>query len=113
MPRRVLKPFPWSSNGIDTEFLSVGDVREFGSATSGLEAEELISSEEAKSFEQSPQNKAISGTPENKGVHIPEDFDGLSTRALKLLARQISSEPINRRDEALNAVATEVERRKA
>lgn len=45
----VLKPFPYSKNGIDTEQLAPGDEREFGPLTDGLVAEGFVDNEPQKS----------------------------------------------------------------
>lgn len=39
----VLLPFPFAGNGFTVEYLNVGDERDFGSATEGLESAGLIS----------------------------------------------------------------------
>lgn len=38
----VLKPFPWSPDGIRIENLTAGDSRDFGAATQGLIDEKFI-----------------------------------------------------------------------
>ncbi|TIL91456.1 MAG: hypothetical protein E5Y73_17415 [Mesorhizobium sp.] len=43
MLHRVLKPFPFAGNGYTLEHVTVGDEREFGTATDGLVAEGYIS----------------------------------------------------------------------
>lgn len=45
MQHKVLKQFPWSSNGYDVEILKPGDERNFGVAEAGLVAEGFISSD--------------------------------------------------------------------
>lgn len=42
---KVLKPFRYSVNGVDTEHLVPGDERDFGRFTAGLESEGFIAKE--------------------------------------------------------------------
>lgn len=42
MPHRVVKPFPFSEDGFTLVDLNVGDERDFGDMTGGLEAEGWI-----------------------------------------------------------------------
>lgn len=73
LQHKVLKQFPWSSNGYDVEILKPGDARNFGVAEAGLAAEGFISSD-AKLAE-----PAVEAGKTDVEVEHPADEAGANT----------------------------------
>lgn len=54
----VLKPLPWSGDGITVELLSVGDDRDFGRHFGGLRDVGYVRAPEVQAFQGAPETKA-------------------------------------------------------
>lgn len=98
----VLKPFPCRADrdGIKSEDLVVGDVRDFAELAPGLLAEGFIGAIEEKEG---------AGEP---GA-IPDDWRDLSAADLRALAQPYSDAPLKNRAESEAAILAELAKRAA
>lgn len=86
----VLKPFPFSENGIKVEELAVGQKKDFGALTQGLLDAKLIAAEGTKLPSSVPSVPAGDGTGEGRLV-LPEGWRELHHNVLIPLAKKLDA----------------------
>lgn len=110
----ILKSFDFSRDGFTTQNAVRDTQAEIPDhLVVGLEAEGYVARMEAKNLGAAPENKTLDDIEPLDAVVIPEDYESLSWPELRSLAAKVSSAPIGTKDDALSAIAVEIERRNA